>query len=130
MMNNDLHHVVTAIAFALLHSLWEVSVLGLFAALSFTLMRRAAAWQRHTVGLVWMLAMVAAPLLTCVRFLQSAVAGYGAPAGIAGAFLDRLGTAWRDAHLAGGRGRDAGASVGRLAVLAQHRQPRTCCPAR
>lgn len=68
-MNNDLHHVVSAIAFALLHSLWEVALLGLFAALSFTLMGRAAAWQRHTVGMAWMLAMFAAPLLTGLGYL-------------------------------------------------------------
>ena len=70
MMNHDLHRVMTAIAAGLLHSLWQVSVLGLFAAVSFKLMRRAAAWQRHTVGLAFMLAMFAAPLLTCTGYFD------------------------------------------------------------
>jgi beta-lactamase regulating signal transducer with metallopeptidase domain len=63
-MHTDLHHLMTAIAFALLHSLWQVSLLGLLAACSFTLMRGAAAAQRHTVGMLWLLAMVLAPLST------------------------------------------------------------------
>jgi beta-lactamase regulating signal transducer with metallopeptidase domain len=63
-MHTDLHHIMTAIAFALLHSLWQVSLLGLLAACSFKWMQGAAASQRHTVGMVWMLAMVLAPLST------------------------------------------------------------------
>jgi beta-lactamase regulating signal transducer with metallopeptidase domain len=64
MTTTSLHDIITAIAFALLHSLWEVSLLGLLAACSFRLMRGAAAWQRHTVGMAWMMAMVVVPLWT------------------------------------------------------------------
>ncbi|WBS03723.1 M56 family metallopeptidase [Pseudoduganella sp. SL102] len=75
------HQIITAIAFALLHSLWEVAVLGLFAAVSFMLLRHGAAWQRHSVGLAWMLAMCAAPLLTAVGYLRQwpAPTGGGSP---------------------------------------------------
>lgn len=70
MINHYPHHLLGATSHALLHSLWQVSLLGLFAALSFSVMGRAAAWQRHAVGLAWMLAMVAVPLLNGIAYFQ------------------------------------------------------------
>lgn len=77
----DLHHIINSIAFALLHSLWEVPVLGLFAALSFTLMKSAPAWLRHSFGLAWLLAMLAVPIITCIGYFQRwpALAGGAMP---------------------------------------------------
>lgn len=55
---------LTALASALLHSVWQLALLGLLAALSLAALRRASAASRHTVGMGWLLAMAAAPVLT------------------------------------------------------------------
>jgi beta-lactamase regulating signal transducer with metallopeptidase domain len=63
-MNTDVHTLVSAVALSLVHSLWEVALLGLLAALNFGAMGRAGAAQRHTAGMAWLLAMAAAPVVT------------------------------------------------------------------
>ena len=60
--------LASAAAFALLHSLWEVALLALFAWLSLSLLRGASARARHTVGMVWLVAMAAAPIVTFVMY--------------------------------------------------------------
>jgi beta-lactamase regulating signal transducer with metallopeptidase domain len=57
-----------ALATALLHSLWQATLLGLAAALVLNVStRRSAAW-RHNVGMGFLLAMVAAPALAFARY--------------------------------------------------------------
>lgn len=90
MMYIDLHRLVSAIAFALLHSLWQVSLLGLCAACSFTLMRRAPAWRRHAAGMCWMLAMVALPLLWCIGYVREGPAVAAARMGAVPSWTDWL----------------------------------------
>lgn len=59
-----LNGFLAALSTALLHSVWQVAVLGLLAALSLEALRRASAACRHTVGMTWLLVMAAAPMLT------------------------------------------------------------------
>lgn len=56
--------LASALALALLHSLWQLALLGLLAALSFAAMRRATAAARHAVGMAWLLTMALAPVAT------------------------------------------------------------------
>ncbi|HEY4083793.1 MAG TPA: M56 family metallopeptidase [Burkholderiaceae bacterium] len=60
--------LASAAAFALLHSLWEVALLALLAWLSLSLLRGASAGMRHAVGMVWLVAMAAAPIVTFVLY--------------------------------------------------------------
>ncbi len=53
-----------ALALTLLHSLWQVALLALLASTAFALLNRRSAALRHTVGMVVMLAMLLAPLIT------------------------------------------------------------------
>lgn len=76
-MNTEVHTLVCAVALSLIHSLWEVALLGLLAALSFGGMRRASAASRHVVGMAWLLAMFAAPLVTLMLQLRPATAVTG-----------------------------------------------------
>ena len=59
-------NVISALALALLHSLWQLALLGLLAALSFAAMRKASARARHGVGMGWLVAMALAPVATFV----------------------------------------------------------------
>jgi beta-lactamase regulating signal transducer with metallopeptidase domain len=54
----------SALSFALLHSLWQVALVALLAALSFSALPRAHARVRHTLGMVWLVAMLVAPVVT------------------------------------------------------------------
>src|SRR6202012_2435498 len=56
--------LAAAAACALLHSLWEVALLALLAWLSLALLRGASASARHAVGMAWLGAMAAAPVVT------------------------------------------------------------------
>ena len=56
--------LAAAAACALLHSLWEVALLALLAWLSLALLRGASAGARHAVGMAWLVAMAAAPVVT------------------------------------------------------------------
>ena len=57
-----------ALATALLHSLWQVTLLGLAAALALNVLERRSAAFRHVLGMGFLLAMVAAPALAFARF--------------------------------------------------------------
>ena len=59
-----------ALAFALLHSLWQDALLALVAALSLRSLATRTASLRHAVGMGFVLAMLLAPLLTFLRFWQ------------------------------------------------------------
>jgi beta-lactamase regulating signal transducer with metallopeptidase domain len=56
--------LANAAASALLHSLWQLSLLALLAALSLAGLQRASARTRHAVAMGWLLAMAAAPAIT------------------------------------------------------------------
>ena len=56
--------LASAAAFALLHSLWELALIALLAWLSLALLRGASASARHAVGMLWLVAMAAAPVIT------------------------------------------------------------------
>jgi beta-lactamase regulating signal transducer with metallopeptidase domain len=49
---------------SLLHSLWQVALLGVLAASVLVLLERRSAATRHTIGMAFLLAMVAAPMAT------------------------------------------------------------------
>lgn len=57
-----------ALAWALTHSLWQCAVLALMAALAFHLLGGRSAALRHAVGMGFLLAMVAIPMLGFARF--------------------------------------------------------------
>lgn len=57
-----------ALAFALLHSLWEVALLAVLASLVLAACARRSAALRHSLGMVFLLAMVAAPVLSFAAF--------------------------------------------------------------
>jgi beta-lactamase regulating signal transducer with metallopeptidase domain len=58
----------SALPVALAHSLWQLSLLGILASLCLATLRRATPSLRHIVGMSWLLAMVAAPAVTLVRW--------------------------------------------------------------
>ena len=60
--------LASAAACALLHSLWEVALIALLAWLSLALLRGASASTRHAVGMAWLLAMAAAPVVTFAMY--------------------------------------------------------------
>lgn len=62
---------VWAVAFTLLHSLWQLALIGLLAAASFSAMAGATARARHAVGMVCLVAMLAAPLATFMLYSHS-----------------------------------------------------------
>ena len=57
-----------ALALALLHALWQCSVLAVIAAFTFQLLARRSAALRHTVGMGFLMAMVALPALEFANF--------------------------------------------------------------
>ena len=57
-------NLASALAVTLLHSLWQLALLGLLAALSFAAMRNTSASARHTVGMGWLVTMALAPVAT------------------------------------------------------------------
>ncbi|MCA0174893.1 MAG: M56 family metallopeptidase [Proteobacteria bacterium] len=58
--------LVSALALALLHSLWQAALLGLVARCALGLMAQSSAARRHGVALAFLLAMVISPVLGVV----------------------------------------------------------------
>jgi len=69
-----------ALAYALLHALWQGALLALLAAASFAVLRRRGAAARHTAGLVCLLAIAAAAFATFAVY-RHAPAVAAAPSG-------------------------------------------------
>lgn len=63
--------LVSALAVTLLHSTWQLALIGLLAAFSFTAMRRSSAQARHSVGMLWLVAMLTVPAVTFAICWQS-----------------------------------------------------------
>ncbi|WP_394779882.1 M56 family metallopeptidase [Undibacterium sp.] len=61
----------SALTQVLLHSLWQLALLGLMAALSLWLLRKSSAMLRHATGMAWLLAMLIAPLMTFALLWQA-----------------------------------------------------------
>lgn len=61
----------SALSFALLHSLWQVALVAVLAALSFSAMPSATARVRHALGMVWLVLMLVAPLITFFMYWHS-----------------------------------------------------------
>lgn len=71
----------SVLAQTLLHSLWQIAVLGLSAAMLLGLLRRRSAAVKHAVGMVFLLLMLAAPIETFLLLAsESANAGTAAHA--------------------------------------------------
>ncbi|MFZ6646973.1 M56 family metallopeptidase [Undibacterium sp. TJN25] len=68
---NAFFQFASALAQVLLHSLWQLALLGLMAALSMALLRKSSAMLRHAAGMLWLLAMLLAPLLTFAWLWQA-----------------------------------------------------------
>lgn len=66
-------HVATALASALLHSLWQCALLAGAAAITLTMLSHRGAALRHTVGMGFLLTMVALPALYFVQFAQQPI---------------------------------------------------------
>jgi beta-lactamase regulating signal transducer with metallopeptidase domain len=62
--------LASAIAQALLHSVWQLALIGLLASLGFNALRAAPAKTRHALGMAFLLAMALAPLATFVLCWQ------------------------------------------------------------
>lgn len=73
-------NVEGALAQALLHSLWQDAILALLAWLVLATMSRRNAAARHAIGMLFLLAMVLAPLTTFIRLLAAATAKGRMPA--------------------------------------------------
>jgi beta-lactamase regulating signal transducer with metallopeptidase domain len=54
----------SALSLALAHSLWQLTLLSVLAAFSLSILKKSNAMLRHAAGMVWLLAMLAAPLAT------------------------------------------------------------------
>jgi beta-lactamase regulating signal transducer with metallopeptidase domain len=63
--------LITALGHALLHSLWQVALIGLFAALTLHALRHARSQTRYAVACLALLACVLAPLATLVAQLAA-----------------------------------------------------------
>lgn len=59
-----------ALAQTLLHSLWQIAVLGLFAAMLLGLFQRQSAALKHIVGMLLLMLMAAAPVMTFVLLMS------------------------------------------------------------
>ncbi|WP_312316184.1 M56 family metallopeptidase [Stenotrophomonas sp.] len=68
-----------ALASALLHALWQITLLGLGAWLALAATARHSAAMRHAIGMLFLLAMVLVPALTFISFLQMPVPAVDAP---------------------------------------------------
>jgi beta-lactamase regulating signal transducer with metallopeptidase domain len=67
---NAQYVLAPACANALLNSVWQGALLALLAAVAFSLLPRRNAALRHVVGMVFLLAMVIAPLINMAMFLE------------------------------------------------------------
>jgi beta-lactamase regulating signal transducer with metallopeptidase domain len=63
--------VAPALAYALLHSLWQCALLGIAAALTLRAMASACAAWRHTVAMAFLIAMALAPAAQLLIFWQA-----------------------------------------------------------
>ncbi len=61
----------SALATALLHSLWQCALLGILAALALAMMSRSSAAWRHAVAMAFLLAMPLLPLLKFIDYWRS-----------------------------------------------------------
>lgn len=62
---------LSALVFALLHSLWQCALLAAAAALTLRAMARASAAARHTVAMLFLILMVLAPVAQIVMYWQA-----------------------------------------------------------
>ena len=74
----------SAVSLTLVHSVWQVALLGLLAALSLAQLRQASARLRHTVGMIWLFGMLLAPLATFMLAWHAPVAAVDSGAGPVG----------------------------------------------
>lgn len=70
---------VPALASALVHALWQNTLLGLGARLALAATARHSAAMRHAIGMLFLLAMVLVPVLTFTTFLQMPIPAVDAP---------------------------------------------------
>jgi beta-lactamase regulating signal transducer with metallopeptidase domain len=68
---NAQYALAPACANALLNSLWQGALFALLAAAAFSVLPRSNAALRHVVGMVFLLAMVIAPLVSMATFLEN-----------------------------------------------------------
>src|SRR5688572_27469512 len=59
-----------ALALALLHAVWQVTLLALAVALALNALHRRSPALRHVVGMGFLLAMAVVPAMTFLRFWQ------------------------------------------------------------
>lgn len=59
-----------ALAQTLLHSLWQIAVLGLIAAMLLGLLQRQSAALKHVIGMLFLIAMAVAPVMTFVLLMS------------------------------------------------------------
>lgn len=81
---NQPSELASALSLALAHSLWQLTLLSVLAACSLSTLKKSSAMLRHAVGMVWLLAMLAAPLAT---FRSCLAASDAARPGILGTLL-------------------------------------------
>ncbi len=63
---NTQFHFASSVALTLVHSVWQLALIALLAATSFSLLPKTianAAW-RHSLGMVWLSSMLVAPVIT------------------------------------------------------------------
>lgn len=77
-----------ALASALLHALWQNTLLGLGAWLALAATARHSAAMRHAIGMLFLLAMVLVPVLSFFSFLQLPIPGVDAPPALLADALD------------------------------------------
>ena len=59
-----------ALAQTLLHSLWQIAVLGLLAAMLLGILYRGSAALKHAIGMLFLSAMAAAPIITFILLIS------------------------------------------------------------
>ncbi|OOG50263.1 cytochrome c oxidase assembly factor Coa1 family protein [Rhodanobacter sp. C01] len=74
---NAQYALAPACANALLNSLWQGALFALLAAAAFSVLPRRNAALRHVVGMVFLLAMVIAPLISMATFLEKSATTLG-----------------------------------------------------
>ena len=94
--------LASAAAFALLHSLWELALLALLAWASLALLRGASASARHALGMLWLLAMAAAPVITFALYWHAPTLLDAGARGEALLRVDAIGQAGLAASAGGG----------------------------
>ena len=59
-----------ALAQTLLHSLWQIALLGLLAAMLLGILYRCSAALKHAIGMLFLIAMAAAPVITFILLIS------------------------------------------------------------